>query len=148
MFLSDEEFERQCNRIRALSDKWRVPLGLDEWHLQFIYDRAPLKDDDGKYDDEIAGKATVRWEYRRATLTFGILACMDMDDDELESVFVHECGHVLVHEMRNDTAGEGIPHEERVVTTLERAFRNAYEAGRKQGKHEALTLGDGAVVEV
>lgn len=146
MYLDDAEFEKQRERLRALIDKWRAPLGLDEWHLNFVYERGLLQADDGAYDADIAGLATVRWQYRRATLSFSIPACMDMDDDELETLFVHECGHVLVNEMRDDKPGRGIPHEERVVTTLERVFRSTYAAGLERGKREALSLGDGAVV--
>ena len=42
------------------------------------------------------------------------------NDKDLENAFVHECMHILVREMREDT--ENINHEERVCETLARAF--------------------------
>ncbi len=59
-----------------------------------------------------------------------MLAVADLPDEELERVFVHECCHVLVAEMREWGPGDmtqaaceiSLKHEERVVCGLTSAF--------------------------
>lgn len=63
---------------------------------------------------------------------YGTLPVMEeLTDDELEEIFVHECGHILVNEMRGDP-DDWLDHEERVVSTLTKAFlwvRSAFAEG-------------------
>lgn len=117
--MKDAEYEKQRDRIRALADKWLEPLGLLMWrrvHLAF-------SDDVKAGSPECVGEARVSWEYQEATITFYLPNVVGLDDEDLEYAFVHECQHVLVHEMRwQDADTDNIRHEERVCTTLARAF--------------------------
>lgn len=128
--MNDEEFEKQCDRIRSLSEKWCDVLGLGQWtlHLHFEREAAPFGGTDGK--------ATIRtplaltdtdWEYMQASIAWNIPMLPHTSDDQLEMIFVHEMCHVLVNEMRADGDGstshkDDLPHEERVCTLVAKAL--------------------------
>ena len=118
--MKDEEYEAQKSRILALIDKWVTPLGLRWWRLNFDYNRDGSGMEKDSPIERLAGRTFVNWRYLEATLEFNMSELAALDDERLEYVFVHELMHVLLHEMRSDE--EGIDHEERVATTLARAF--------------------------
>lgn len=145
--MTDAEFEAQRERIRPITEKWRERMRLQGWYFHFIYDRAELREenDDDMIARNVAGRAKVNWPYLSASISFSLPLVQGMDDDEVEKLVVHEFGHVLVREMRDDK--DNLDHEERVVTTIERAFRECWQSGVEEGKRQALSLGDGAVRE-
>ncbi|MGK2898834.1 MAG: hypothetical protein ACSLE9_09130 [Burkholderiaceae bacterium] len=114
--MTDKEFKRERKRIRALAAKWRDPLRLFEWEVELRYSRGPFEVN-GTRDSDAVGMASVQWPYRKATLTFDVTETAGYSDAYLEQVFVHECVHVIVNEMRDDEGGSCL-HEERVVSTL------------------------------
>ena len=72
-----------------------------------------------------------------------------MTDAELEKVFVHECMHLLLHETRAGTVCDcpwDIRHEERVATTLQKAFQWIWDAAYEAGKG-ARDVPDGVVMK-
>lgn len=132
--LTDKEYREQRTRIRKLVKKWRVPLGLTHWNFDTEYCRVPMGEVDGF---RRVATASVKWEYLDALLSFNMLEIRDMDDDRLEEVFVHECCHVLINEMRewdNGSVEAKIRHEERVVCTLTNAFLWVRKADVKKPK--------------
>ena len=117
--ITDKEYKRERKRVRALMDKWRDPLRLYDWDISLLYTRGPFPVD-GEWRQRTAiGVCTTDWQYRRASLTFDTEATRDLDDAKLERVFVHECCHVLLNEMRQwKDADDARDHEERVAETL------------------------------
>lgn len=129
--MTDAEFEVQKKRIRALANDWLGPLGLLYWRIHIDFNRDAAMMVNGAWCDETIGKASVQWEYLTATLSFNLNKIAQKDDDDLEYCFVHECCHVLVHEMRewcqtahldSDRQEAAMNHEERVVTQMAKAY--------------------------
>lgn len=130
--MTDGEYKKQKRRIQKLADRWLPALGLDQWHLDLAYKREGIaaSAEDAAENWQCNAQARVKWEYQRATLSFNMLSMEDYDDKELERLFVHECCHALVAEMREwgteamtkDFADHALKHEERVVACLTEAF--------------------------
>lgn len=121
--MTDQEYRKQKKRVRKLIEKWHAALGLRWWRIDYNFYRECLPD-----HPEAVALCTVHWEYKEADIDFCLPKCAELADDRLEYMYVHECCHVLVAEMR-EWAGDGdrsCPvrqrHEERVVTDLASAF--------------------------
>lgn len=119
-------WRKQRNRVRALYERWKNILALYEWDLPTTYESGPMVID-GAENAEAAACASVRWQYRSATLRFNVEECAKMDDDELERCYVHECMHVLLAEMREKD--HELKHEERSATMLAWALVRARKDG-------------------
>ena len=123
-------FKRERRRVQRLFGEWCTQLGLNWWDVQCSYfDKSkPFKRQHGT----VAAMTIVAdWRYGTAYISVNTPGCARLDDDELERVVVHELVHALVNEMRLT----GLDHEERVVTTLTKAFmwtRNITRNGRNQ----------------
>lgn len=142
--MNDEEFERQKKRIQTLTERWLKPLGMNWGRLHIVYER-----DSGRFEEERAkyGRADERgtgtclafcrtdWRYAESTIVFNILCVVDLDDDELDEAYVHELMHVFLNEMRE----EGIDHEERVATSLAKAFVWLRDALTEQPEQSAIS---------
>lgn len=111
--------ESKKDLIKKYLDIWTYRLGLRWWHIEarFIDDPTTIIRTFTDPEDVLA-RTTVRWEYAQAVISFNIPAWDDVDDDEIEEYVIHELCHVLVNEMQE---GE-THHEERVVTSLAKAF--------------------------
>ena len=119
------EWKRQRRRIRALLKKWRFVLTLDEWDITNNFVDGPIVVD-GEVSSEAVASARVRWEYRRATLSWNTQKVAKLNDADLEEVFLHESMHVLLNEMREVVAGN-IKAEERSATTFALVVRRVLE---------------------
>jgi hypothetical protein len=121
--VNDEEFERQKARIQALADRWIRPVGLGWWSIDIDYERGPLEVND-KLEPKTIGATSVDWRYAHACITFNLSNVRDQSDADLERCFVHELMHVFLNEMRWARADDAdhIDHEERVASTLTKAF--------------------------
>lgn len=119
------EWKRQRRRIRALLKKWRYVLTLDEWYVTNNFVDGPIVVD-GEVSSEAVASAKVRWEYRRATLSWNTQEVAKLNDADLEEVFLHESMHVLLNEMREVVAGN-IKAEERSATTFTLMVRRVLE---------------------
>lgn len=113
---------KKIDFIRAAIKKWLKPLGLLWWHINIHFYDDPnevlrIFGDRGE-NRACFAITTVDWQYGTATIEFNLLAAEGMQPDHIEEAVVHELCHILVNEMRE---GE-IHHEERVVTSLQRAF--------------------------
>lgn len=119
--MNDAEYERQKARVDALAKQWLSALGLDYWDitLEFYRGRLPSEgEDDGA--DPLA-RCKVKWQYLYATISWDLEAVAEESDGELERIFVHECMHVFLHELRHST-DDWLDHEERVAQMLAKAF--------------------------
>lgn len=78
---------------------------------------------------DVAGKCHTDWRYQETSIEISTKKICQLDEDSIERVVVHELMHVLLNEMRE----EGIDHEERVATNLQKAFMWV-RAGAKSGE--------------
>jgi hypothetical protein len=118
-------WRKEKARIKRFIYKWVTPLGLGWWKVDIEWLDGPPETPHEGFDK--AADCRAQWPYRKATVRFWLNATMDMDDEDLEEMVVHELCHILVNQMRE----EGIVHEEAVVTALSKAFIWTYSAGRK-----------------
>ena len=144
--MQTDEVEATRTRIRALQEKWHQPLGLLWWTVHHVYwdDRRDYAEHSAKHEttatanyEESTAHTTVSWPYMEATIHWNLPLCAQVDDAELEKVFVHECMHVHLHEMRAITTCEcpyDLRHEERVAVSLQKVIQWVYEAGVDAGK--------------
>jgi hypothetical protein len=96
--------------------KWWVHyLGLKYWSVGCCFEDDEIITDSG---DPLAGETSVEWKYLRAFITFYPKTMRHLSESDIERVVIHELMHVFLNEMRED----GIDHEERVATMLQKAF--------------------------
>lgn len=120
--MNDADFEAQKARIQKLLDLWLTPLGLRWWSITVIYDRDLEPSSQTVETDSnscVYMHVTTHWEYIFATVTVYVHAIQDVDDDELERMFLHEMAHIMLSAMRYD----GAHMEERTASELARAFQ-------------------------
>lgn len=135
--MNKKEFNKQKRRVEGFIKKWSVPLWLGWWHIDYLW-----YDSDEEYDkdrpliivDQNGPRrglmyCNARWEYNRATIGVNLPCASTQTDDELEEAVVHEFCHILVNETREED--ENWRHEERVVSTLARAFMTVRKWGDK-----------------
>ena len=124
--MTDAEFAAQQSRLRVLSDRWLKPLGLGWWKIDVAYAREEYRPPDhaGTSKDDSVAHCHVDWRYVEACITWNMPKLPELNDDELEMAFCHECAHILLHEMRwtADNSADSLDHEERVASTLAKAF--------------------------
>lgn len=121
--MTDKEYEEQQARVQGLIDKWVTPLFRCWWHIDVEWNR-------GCYEDapRTVGRCTVQWEYLRATIAVFLPEVQKLSDEALEWLWVHECMHVYLNELRpmagddHVSASDWLDHEERVCTLLAKAF--------------------------
>lgn len=99
-------------------DWWLKHLGLLWWHTEIYYftDKKAIKKNFRNKD--VVMTCDANWQYLKATICVNVPKAQTLDKDYLRMCTLHELTHVLVNEMR----AEGIEHEERVATTLTKAF--------------------------
>lgn len=110
-------------RIKAAFDKWLKPLGLLWWDIEVTYHTDPEEivrtfRDPGQ-GGVVAARTITRWQYGSAYIDINVTAFTDLTDKDIERIVVHECCHVLVNELTEESEDH---HEERVVTNLTKAF--------------------------
>ena len=128
--MTDQEFESLKDKLVALSDRWLGVLGLKYWRVTMLYSREqlPVNSEPVELGGVCLANTSARWRYRDATITFNMPALMDKDDEDLETVFVHECMHIVLNETRQ-TCEDWLEHEVRVATDLTYAFLCTREEG-------------------
>lgn len=139
--MTDEEFEGLKSRLEELEDRWLTPLGLLWWRTEWVYCRG-----DGDFPDsgstdgdpyQTSAMTHVKWEYLDASVYFNMPQLFKMSEEQLEYTFLHECMHILLAETRAgvscDCDFDG-RHEERVCTTLAKAFQWTRIAGRDEAE--------------
>ncbi|MGA9769182.1 MAG: hypothetical protein WBV94_09085 [Blastocatellia bacterium] len=118
--MTDAEYDKLKDKIRALAEKWVKPLGLNQWKIDLTYKREGLAttEDNARENWGVAARTPVLWQYLSASIEFNMPYLAEFSDEDLEYIFVHELMHIFLNEMRE----EGIKHEERTATTLAWAF--------------------------
>ena len=126
--MNDAEYEQQQARLLALSDAWVRAIGLGWWKIVISYDRtgedfAESVKKEGGLRSQIAARCFPDWKYGMATILWNMPALPDLDDDDLEQMFVHELMHIFLNETRSgNNSDDWLDHEERVATTLAKGF--------------------------
>lgn len=122
--MTDHEFKRQQDRLRALSEKWVGPIGLGWWNINMAYAREEYKPPGTIAREDSLAYCKTDWRYGHATITWNMSEVMEQSTTDLEVAFLHELMHIFLNEMRwtagNDS--DSLDHEERVASTLTKAF--------------------------
>lgn len=133
--MTDHEAAVQIRRLRALSRKWILPLGLGSWwtKIHMVYSREKLV---SKKDAPIYARTWADHRYLEAQITFSLPDCVRLNDDDLETVFVHELAHLPVCRMaRMKPAPKDIDDKlEETVVQIARMIVWARKAGRGDPK--------------
>lgn len=127
--MTDKDFNREIDRVERLLKIWMLPLGLRWWRIKCKFHRSgdamnTRRDQEGYCT---VARTTVQWQYLTADIDWDLSMLVGKDEKEVEYTVVHELCHVLVRELRCDGGPaehrtEIMNHEERVVTTLAKAF--------------------------
>ncbi len=123
-------FKKHRARCRRYFDWWIPRLGLSVWSIDVLYQRGS---DYRREHDASANSAMityVSWKYLDASIYVNVPRVRHMSDDELERAVVHELAHVLVNELAIGGRSDNADHEERVVSSLARAFTWVRKAAR------------------
>lgn len=100
---------------------WTQWLGLRYEKIDLIFvDNIQTKYIDGSVgiNPKTAGSCDTDWRYQESTISINKQWLTKLSKEGIEKLIVHELMHVLLNEMRE----EGIDHEERVATNLQKAF--------------------------
>lgn len=109
----------KTKRVKKLLKKyflwWVHWTGLEYWHCRMGFERKINKLPNNLW---LGGYCTVEWKYQTARIVFCPRAMRHLTPEEIEATVVHEIMHIFLNEMRED----GIDHEERAATQLQKAF--------------------------
>lgn len=135
--MNDREYEETKARIVALVERWVRATGLGWWKITSAYDRtggdfAEAIERTGNFQRGSAARCFAEWRYGIATILWNMPLIAEFDDEELEMVVVHELMHVFLNEMASPKPAD-LAHEERVATSLQKAFMWARDAARDEG---------------
>jgi predicted SprT family Zn-dependent metalloprotease len=95
-------------------EQWTLCLGLRYGTLKLFFEEF-IKD---ASDYDVCGICETDWRYQDSSITLALHKLREMDEEQIEMVVIHELMHIFLNEMRED----GIDHEERVATNLQKAF--------------------------
>lgn len=124
--MTDREFRLHRRRVLALANRWIRPLGLGWWRFDFEWHRSG-------FDGHTLMRCASSWRYMEAHIDVDLAQVAQLaDDDRLEEVVVHELLHPILSEM--GSGDEATMHEERVASTLQRAFIATRTMGRVEGR--------------
>jgi len=101
--------------IRKYFKWWVHWLGLEYWIVNCYFEDDEINKGNGYL---LAGSTDVEWKYLHAYVTFYPKTMRHLSKSDIECAVVHELMHIFLNEMRE----EGIDHEERVATILQKAF--------------------------
>ena len=104
-------------KIRKYAKWWINNSGLAYGHIDLVFKDHFFSQDESENRRAYA-YCTTDWKYQESNIAFSLEAMKDCPVDQIEAIVVHELMHIFLNEMR---AG-GIEHEERVATSLQKAF--------------------------
>ena len=93
---------------------WTQWLGLNYGSVNLVFEEF-IKDASGP---NVAGICETDWRYQETVITLALHKLRNLNQYQIEKAVVHELMHIFLNEMR----AEGIDHEERVATNLQKAF--------------------------
>jgi hypothetical protein len=131
--LKPEQKRSEKKRVIELANKWFNLLNLYHWRILFTF--KSKKEEEGvayrpgelKVIDnawEITMSTVVDPYYLVAKITVWLPVIKEMDDDELEETFLHECVHIMVSPISKPNKSK---EEELVATTIARALKNTFD---------------------
>ena len=124
--MTDAEYETQRQRLLDLADKWIKPIGLGWYKIDHEYARDDYEPPDhkGTAKENSLAHCHTDWRYGTACITWNMPVVKEQNDADLETAYVHELSHIFLHEMRWTAGNEedSLDHEERVASTLTKAF--------------------------
>ena len=121
-------------KVKKLARKyfkwWTHHLGLRYGSLSMCFvdyisnSKAGLK----YINPDQVGSCSTDWRYQETDITLAVNKLSELSKEDIEITIVHELMHVFLNEMRE----EGIDHEERVATNLQKAFMWVRNESRKE----------------
>lgn len=112
--MNDAQYETQKARVMRRVVCWQHNLWLGQWRIEMEWHRGALPTEQETSDEwEALFRISVRWQYMKALMKVNLPAVGALDEDDLDELL-----HCVVNEMR--WVKEGIEHEERVVTHLQK----------------------------
>jgi len=118
----------KSKRVKKLLRKyfqwWIHWTGLGYWSVRAVFEKGIENIPGNLY---LCGHVDAEWKYQTATVTFYPKAMRHLTPKEIEEAVVHEIMHVFLNEMQED----GMHHEERCATQLQKAF--SWVKGARQG---------------
>lgn len=141
--MDDREYQEQKARVERFTERWLIPLRLDEWHVEVCWHR---EKEDPDQTPEGARRPSmmlteVRWQYNDATIHVYLPSVYEVTDDErVEMIVVHEMMHILTNELRplGEMTDEARFHDEHACTMLAKAFLRTREYFGKPEKESLL----------
>jgi hypothetical protein len=101
--------------VRKQMEWWVHWMGLGYGKVDILWEEV-IEWEDGHFDTQAC--CTCDWKYQISTIVFALSKLRVLKKREIEEVCVHELCHIFLNEMRED----GIHHEERCATQLQKAF--------------------------
>lgn len=137
--MTDREYAKQKARFIRTAKRWKQRI-VPHWTLTYAFHRDGIP---GETPDAGGWVGTMKchaqWAYRKAKIDVDLENIADLDDGDLETMFVHETMHCILHEMRQivpdkcancasdrTLADNWLPHEESVAQQLAITIVNAY----------------------
>jgi hypothetical protein len=99
--MTDKEYKQEKARILKFIKKWR-PAGFTWFKVHYDFIRE-LKDGN---ETSSAAECSCRWEYKEAFIKFYLPMFIDMPDDRVEAIVVHEHAHILVSPIQDFSTDE------------------------------------------
>lgn len=138
--MDDQTFNQTVIRVNRIFQQLRNALHLGDvkFRLSFERERSECSDGGGTTTAEIHPS----WQYASATLIIYIGPFIDMDDDDIANVLIHELSHYWLHPIsRYGESKEYDLLEERICTDLSQSFASAISAaGGEVADHYRLEI--------
>lgn len=123
--MTDKELTKHKRTVERLLAKWLPLLGLDRCTLTIEFSDVPKESDDGL---AIIAETSASWQYNAGYVVFYLANFNQVKPGRIEMAVIHELIHIMVNEMRNFNASDGVEHEERVVCGLTDAIMRVADA--------------------
>lgn len=94
--MTDKEYNQTKKKIQLLIKKWYTPAGWGWWRTEFCYSNERQPGNDG-----VAAETHADFKYSHATITFYMPVLSSLNEEELESTFVHELCHLTASTFPN-----------------------------------------------
>lgn len=132
--MTDKDYKQTKKRIDTLITKWYKPGGWGWWRTDFCF-----SDERQPKNDDTCAETHADFKYSHATITFYVPTLVDKDDEELESILVHELCHLTASTFPNfEDNDDAVARFERTVDDFSRHIIWASEHV-KEKKREDIT---------
>jgi len=109
--MTDKEYAKQRNRIKKIADTLIKPLGFSWFTITLEYKRR------FDYNDtDIMAKCHAQPDYMMATIEFFVPSIVELSDEELKHVILHELCHLLVAPIFHNPSKQTFEQSTELVT--------------------------------